>query len=301
MEVPITFTATAGKAPWTIDYTLNAVPMQVVIPVGMTTATVQQSIATPGTYTYSLTHVSDGNGCGQDITGTATVTVDEIVITDISTIPANCEESDGSIDITVTGGFESLEYEWFDEDGNLVSTDEDPTGLAAGTYTVVITDPHPNGCSIEQDIVLGVAVELTPQFFIDQSTFDVGVTRDAIYSIANIGANQSGEGVQVIITKTLLSAFNFTLDPNMATADVFGGIPVSNSMWTFQDFGTIILATLKPGFTIPSGGSLEIGLTLTAVGTTTATAQTTLKIVDFTACDVRLDNNFAQGSFSINL
>ena len=87
-SVPVIFTATEGKAPWTIDYTLNGVPMQIVIPVGMTTATIQQSIATPGVYTYTLTHISDDNECEQDITGSATVTVTETII-EFASCPMN--------------------------------------------------------------------------------------------------------------------------------------------------------------------------------------------------------------------
>ena len=79
-EVDITFTKIAGKAPWTITYELNGVEHQIVIPIGMSTATVQQSIATVGTYVYELTHITDGRGCEQDITGTATVTVTETIV-----------------------------------------------------------------------------------------------------------------------------------------------------------------------------------------------------------------------------
>ena len=90
--------------------------------------------------------VLDDNFCTTEVTAVISETV-EIVITDISTTIATCGMSDGAIDITVTGGFLGLTYEWFDESDDLISTDQDLTGLAAGTYRVVITDSHPDGCS----------------------------------------------------------------------------------------------------------------------------------------------------------
>ena len=48
--------------------------------------------------------------------------------------------SDGSIDLTVSGGSGSYTYSW--DNG---STSEDISSLSAGTYTVVVTDTW--GCS----------------------------------------------------------------------------------------------------------------------------------------------------------
>ena len=145
-------------------------------------------------------------------------------------------------------------------------------------------------------------VELTPLFVIDDSTFDMGQERDAIYSITNIGSAASAEGMQFLITKTTHPPFELTIDPTATSAFVFGGsIPVSNSSFTYQDLGGFILLTMNPGLTLASGASIEIGVQLKATGTSTSTAQTTGQIVDFTACDQRLDNNFAQGTFTINI
>ena len=53
--------------------------------------------------------------------------------------------SDGSIDITVSGGTGSYDYSWSNGE-NL----EDISNLTAGTYSVTATDE--NGCSISIDI-----------------------------------------------------------------------------------------------------------------------------------------------------
>ncbi|MCH2232700.1 MAG: S8 family serine peptidase [Crocinitomicaceae bacterium] len=52
--------------------------------------------------------------------------------------------SDGSIDITVSGGTPAYTYSWTGP-GGFTSTDEDPTGLEAGNYSVTVTDA--NGCT----------------------------------------------------------------------------------------------------------------------------------------------------------
>lgn len=88
--------------------------------------------------TYTLT-VTDINGC----TASSSYTVVDISstlavagnVTDVSCPDAN----DGEIDITVTGGVPTFNYNW--DNG---STTEDLTGLAAGNYAVTVTDAQ--GC-----------------------------------------------------------------------------------------------------------------------------------------------------------
>ncbi|MCD6069241.1 MAG: hypothetical protein K0S33_4067 [Bacteroidetes bacterium] len=92
---------------------------------------------TAGTYTVIIT---DANGC----TGTHTATVTQptapvsgsALVTNVSCFGG----SNGSIDLTPTGGTAGYTYNW----GSSITT-QDRTGLAAGTYTVIITDA--NGCT----------------------------------------------------------------------------------------------------------------------------------------------------------
>ncbi len=82
--------------------------------------------------TYMLT-VTDANGC----TNTAEIVVDppfsivDVIVTDISCAGFQ----DGAIDITVVGGEEPYSYSWSNG-----SETEDINTLAAGTYTVTVTD-----------------------------------------------------------------------------------------------------------------------------------------------------------------
>ncbi len=53
----------------------------------------------------------------------------------------NSNSMDGAIDITVDGGTGSYTFEWF-LNGMAISNDEDPSGLAPGIYTCVVTDQN---------------------------------------------------------------------------------------------------------------------------------------------------------------
>ena len=92
-----------------------------------------QSIAnlTPGTY---IVTVTDNNGC----TSTCSSLVTEPALLAINGTATNvtCNAlSDGSIDVTATGGIGAYTFLWNDGD-----TNEDRTNLAAGSYTVTVTD-----------------------------------------------------------------------------------------------------------------------------------------------------------------
>ena len=89
-----------------------------------------------GTYTVTVT---DANGCTEEAS-TAVSDPDILVITSADVVEAVCGQPNGSVDITVEGGTQPYSYNWSNMD-----TDEDPTALFPGNYSVTVTDA--NGCT----------------------------------------------------------------------------------------------------------------------------------------------------------
>jgi len=89
---------------------------------------------------YGVT-VTDNNGCQNSIF----ITIDAGMANDIILTPtvtnANCGENNGAIDLAISGGTAPFSIQW----DNGIGPIPNPTGLAAGIYTVIVTDV--NGCS----------------------------------------------------------------------------------------------------------------------------------------------------------
>lgn len=88
-----------------------------------------------GTYTVTIT---DGNSCSAILS--ETVTEPTAISGNVSTTSAGCGSNTGTASITATGGASGYSYNWSSgATGNTI------TGLAAGTYSVTITDN--NNCT----------------------------------------------------------------------------------------------------------------------------------------------------------
>ncbi len=112
--------------------------------------------------------VTDGNGC----TGTLSIAVDEpadvdVVIANVSSYGGfnlSCETSeDGSAEIAVAGGLAPYTYSW--DNG---STDATLSGVAAGTYSVIVTDA--NGCSGTSQVSLEAPLGVTVDFRVEDAS-----------------------------------------------------------------------------------------------------------------------------------
>ena len=71
----VTFTGTAGTAPFTFTYTVNGGGSQTVTTTSGSSVTVAQPTTSAGTYVYTLVSVADAFECSQTSSGTATITV----------------------------------------------------------------------------------------------------------------------------------------------------------------------------------------------------------------------------------
>jgi hypothetical protein len=113
----ITVVATGGTAPYSGDGTFTALA---------------------GTFVYTVT---DANGCA--ITDSIAVAEPTLLVATVDSTfnPTGCSATDGAIYITANGGTTGYTYLW-----TTTSTNEDLTGVGAGTYSCTVTDT--NGCTV---------------------------------------------------------------------------------------------------------------------------------------------------------
>ena len=101
------------------------------------------TVSDTGTYWVNITNTE---GCSSSDTihvawyERAVFNEDNMIIT-----PASCGSSNGSIIGIQVEGIDPLSFEWFDGNGNLISTALDITGLVVGNYYLQVTDG--NGCT----------------------------------------------------------------------------------------------------------------------------------------------------------
>lgn len=134
----ITVTAIGGTGAYTYDWSGT--------PTGDGTPTI--SGLSGGTYAVTVT---DGNGCTRVLS--ATITQAPPLVLSITPINPTCPpgadppvNSDGSIDLTVSGGAPAYTYAWTTVGGaGLTPTTQDQTGLTSGIYNVTVTDN--DGCT----------------------------------------------------------------------------------------------------------------------------------------------------------
>ncbi len=121
----INLTPTGGTGPYTFNWVSGP-------------TTEDRTGLTAGTYSVTIT---DANGCTGTISGiTVTQPTSAVSGTTVVTNVACFGGSNGAINLTPTGGIGPYTFNWVSG-----PTTEDRTGLAAGTYSVTITDA--NGCS----------------------------------------------------------------------------------------------------------------------------------------------------------
>lgn len=103
-----------------------------------------------GSYTAVIT---DANGCSTSIE--AIISTPSGLSVDVSSTNISCNgNNDGSIDLTVAGGVTDYTFAWSN-----ANTTEDATSLAAGSYTITVTDA--NNCIAIANVVLTEPAILT--------------------------------------------------------------------------------------------------------------------------------------------
>lgn len=132
--------ATCGNANGAVNVNIlnAAAPYSISWSTGATTEDI--SGVAPGTYSVT---VLDANNCSNTASFTVGNNTGNFNIAAVSISDETCGNNNGAIDLTVSGGVSPYSYSW-----NNGATTLDIQGLAAGNYSVTITDN--NGCSLTQ-------------------------------------------------------------------------------------------------------------------------------------------------------
>ncbi|MBS1596049.1 MAG: gliding motility-associated C-terminal domain-containing protein [Bacteroidetes bacterium] len=189
---------TGGTAPLTYTWSPNV------------STTDSASGLAAGTYTVT---VSDASGC----TGTASFTITgpttNVAGTVQTNLPAGCTTNTGKIVISTTGGTPGYSYVWSPN----VSTTDSATNLAAGNYSVTVTDA--NGCSTVVAATVSSASAITvsagPQ--------------------TNVSCNGGSNGVAHVTVSGATAPVTYTWSPNVSTADSARNLSAGTYTVTVRD------------------------------------------------------------------
>lgn len=179
---------------------------------------------------YTVT-VTDANNC----TATVSVTVTEPAALTLSgsVTDADCNgNTDGAIQLTVTGGTGSYDYNW----SNSAIT-EDITGLTAGTYSVTVTDD--NNCTATYSGTVNEPAALT-------------------YTMASDNVNCAGanDGTATITVNGGTPGYNYSWSPSGGNGATASGLSPGNYT---------VLVTDSNGCSVSAGVSITEPLMLVAL------------------------------------
>lgn len=189
---------TGGTAPLTYTWSPNV----------STTDSASGLIA--GTYTVT---VSDASGCSGTASFTITGPTTNVASSVLTTVPAGCTTNTGKIVISTTGGTPGYTYVWSPN----VSTRDSATNLAAGNYSITVTDA--NGCSAVVSATVASASAITvsagPQ--------------------TNVSCNGGNNGVAHVTVSGATAPITYTWSPNVSTADSARNLAAGTYTVTVRD------------------------------------------------------------------
>ncbi|MBN4051345.1 T9SS type A sorting domain-containing protein, partial [bacterium AH-315-M05] len=226
-----TASASGGASPYTYQW---------YDPDSQTTATATGLMA--GTYT--ITVIDFGN-----CFSTTTVTINEpqaITLT-LSSADASCGNADGQASVTASNGVTPYTYLWNDPSTQTTAT---ATGLAVGTYTVLITDA--NGCAVSGTV----------------SVNDAGAPVVTLFSSIDVSCNGGSDGEATISASGGIMPYAYLWDdPNAQTTVTATGLTAGTYTITVTDFsgcvGSAVITINEP---------LPITLALSSVDATCGNA-----------------------------
>jgi gliding motility-associated-like protein len=204
-----------------------------------------------GTFTVTVT---DNNGC--------TVSISQVIseptplVISVTSVDVNCfSGSNGSIDVTVTGGTPSYSFLW-----STFETSEDIANLQAGVYNVIVSDN--NGCQQNQSVTINQPTQLVLSTVVTQiscfntcdGSIDLTVTGGTPTYTYNWSNGETTEdigslcGATYVVTVTDGNTCSATTSATIvATAPINTSFIIKNPLCFGEANGSIDL--------IPSGGT----------------------------------------------
>jgi gliding motility-associated-like protein len=189
-----------GNATGAINLTVNG--GVTVYTYNWSNSTTTEDLSGIGAGSYSVT-ITDANSC----TTTASATITQPTLLTASGVVTNltCFQSgNGGIDLSVSGGANSYTYLW-----NNSAVTQDLSGVAAGTYSVTITDA--NGCINTQSFIITEPALLTSSAF---------ATSD--FSGYEVSCNGSTNGVVDLVVTGGTAGYTYNWSNGATTQDITG-------------------------------------------------------------------------------
>ncbi len=126
------------------------------------------------------------------------VTLDPIIVTSFglsaNVLNTSCPDAmDGGLNLMVAGGSEPFTYEWRNENGDIVSTEQDLINFPAGEYTVTVGEA--SGNTVEKSFSIGTSSMLSADITVlsNYNGFDVSCPGGADGRVRVDAENGSGE------------------------------------------------------------------------------------------------------------
>jgi gliding motility-associated-like protein len=237
----VNLTVTGGTAPYNYLWSNNGTAED---PTGMPS----------GAYTVTVT---DANGCTAQTSVTITQPQAGLALSTTQVNVLCFGNSTGSVNLTVTGGTAPYTYAWSNN-----TTLQDPTGLAAGTYTVTVTDA--NGCTATTTVTItepASAVSVTTQsqnILCLNGTGSVNSTPTG--GVAPYTYSWTNNAVTQNITNLQAGSYTVTVqDANGCTAQSTGTVLTTLSPLPVQILnitGTTILTCTNPTIMLQATGGV---------------------------------------------